>query len=129
MLLWQKGLVYVFTCGKLVWEYPFEYHYAICCCLFAVTLIQGTFYPALLPFGWLFLVVKHFVDKFVLLFGHNAEQISTSGQALRDEESELSNRQEMSTVSTFLGGKHAHTHAHAHTHTHTHPLPPAPTTT
>ena len=102
MLLWQKRLVYVLTCGRLVWEYPFEYHYAMCCCLFAVTLIQGTFYPALLPFGWLFLVAKHFVDKFVLLFGHGADQIAPSGQALRDEESELSNRQEMATVSTFL---------------------------
>jgi hypothetical protein len=84
MLLWQKRLIFLFTCGKVTWEYPFEYHYAMCCCLFTVTLFQGTFYPALLPFGLLFLVLKHFVDKFVLLFGHGAEQISSSGQALRD---------------------------------------------
>jgi hypothetical protein len=84
MLLWQKRLVGFFTCGKLEWEFPFEYHYAMCCCLFSVTLFQGTFYPALLPFGFLFLVMKHFVDKFVLLFGHGAEQMKSSGQALRE---------------------------------------------
>ena len=49
------------------WEFPFEYHYAMYCCLFTVTLIQGTFYPALLPFGLLFLFVKHWTDKFVLI--------------------------------------------------------------
>ena len=106
MLLWQKRLVRFFTCGHVEWEFPFEYHYAMYCCLFTVTLIQGTFYPALLPFGLLFLFVKHWTDKFVLLFGHGAEQLSpSSGQALRDEESELSNRQEMATVSAFLSAR------------------------
>ena len=97
LLLWQKRFV---ACLKTVlclprwtWKFPFEYHYAVCCCMFAVILIQGTFFPALLPFGLLFFCIKHFSDTFVLLFGHAASTINAdSGKMLREQEDELTQR-------------------------------------
>jgi hypothetical protein len=110
LLLWQKRFVTCFArcclCGKgprLRWKFPFEYHYAMCCCIFSVVLIQGTFFPTLLPFGLLFMILKYFSDTFVLLFGHGAQHVDeSSGKELRQEEAELSQRTEMQEVSSFL---------------------------
>ena len=53
--------------GEIVWQFPYEYHYAICCCIFCVSVASGMVFPPLMPVGLLYFVLKTLSDKFVLV--------------------------------------------------------------
>eukprot|EP01052_Picozoa_sp_SAG31_P004066 SAG31_NODE_164_length_21790_cov_26.291411_12_plen_90_part_00 len=68
--------------GKLVWQFPYEYHYAICCCIFCVSVTQGVAFPPLSIVGVLYFSLKIVSDKFVLLFG----RATVSSRSLPEDE-------------------------------------------
>jgi len=61
---------------KIALEFRFGEHYARMMLIFAMTMIFSLSCPLITPFGWLFFVTKHYVDRHNLLYAYKPSKIS-----------------------------------------------------
>ena len=55
------------------WQFPLEYHVATACVMFAVVLTYSIASPLIVVVGLLYIVLKATADRYVLLFGEDAD--------------------------------------------------------
>lgn len=61
---------------KLVlWEFPFGVHYAWMLLIFALTVVYSLSCPLITPFGLLYMLMKHFVDRYNIYFAYGPSKI------------------------------------------------------
>ncbi|CAH1793257.1 unnamed protein product [Owenia fusiformis] len=59
----------------LVWEFQFGIQYAWMLCIFAVIVVYSIPCPLIVPFGLLYLILKHLVDRYNIYFAYGPSKI------------------------------------------------------
>ncbi|XP_065347939.1 calcium permeable stress-gated cation channel 1 [Cloeon dipterum] len=62
----------------ILWEFPFGVQYAWMLLIFAMTIMYSLSCPLITPFGWLYLILKHLVDRYNIYFAYGPSKISQS---------------------------------------------------
>ncbi|XP_059482443.1 CSC1-like protein 2 isoform X2 [Neocloeon triangulifer] len=62
----------------ILWEFPFGVQYAWMLLIFAMTIMYSLSCPLITPFGLLYLVLKHLVDRYNIYFAYGPSKISQS---------------------------------------------------
>lgn len=60
----------------ILWEFPFGVQYAWMLLIFAMTTMYSLSCPLITPFGLLYMVLKHFVDRYNIYFAYGPSKIS-----------------------------------------------------
>jgi len=61
----------------ILWEFPFGVQYAWMLLIFAMTTMYSLSCPLITPFGLLYMVLKHFVDRYNIYFVYGPSKISS----------------------------------------------------
>lgn len=61
----------------ILWEFPFGVQYAWMLLIFAMTTMYSLSCPLITPFGLLYMVLKHFVDRYNIYFAYGPSKISS----------------------------------------------------
>lgn len=60
----------------ILWEFPFGVHYAWMLVIFATMVVYSLSCPLITPFGLLYMIMKHFVDRYNIYFAYGPSKIS-----------------------------------------------------
>ncbi|XP_067007803.2 calcium permeable stress-gated cation channel 1 isoform X2 [Anabrus simplex] len=63
--------------NAILWEFPFGVQYAWMLLIFAMTVIYSLPCPLITPFGLLYMILKHLVDRYNLYFAYGPSKISS----------------------------------------------------
>ncbi|XP_065225724.1 calcium permeable stress-gated cation channel 1 [Planococcus citri] len=75
-LLLSRSKAETISARKLVlWEFPFGVHYAWMLLIFALTVVYSLSCPLITPFGLLYMLMKHFVDRYNIYFAYGPSKI------------------------------------------------------
>ena len=55
---------------RILWEFPVEFNYTLCLVSYAVVLTYSVAFPSITLIGWFFGVLRHWTDRYTLLFAH-----------------------------------------------------------
>lgn len=61
----------------ILWEFPFGVQYAWMLLIFAMTTMYSLACPLITPFGLLYMILKHFVDRYNIYFAYGPSKISS----------------------------------------------------
>ncbi|XP_076068118.1 transmembrane protein 63 isoform X3 [Oratosquilla oratoria] len=64
------------VCRAIVYEFQFGVQYAWMLLIFAITMIYSVSCPLVTPFGLLYMIFKHLVDKYNIFFAYGPSKIS-----------------------------------------------------
>lgn len=62
--------------NTILWEFPFGLQYAWMLLIFAMTTVFSLSCPLITPFGFLYMIMKHCVDRYNLYFAYGPSKIS-----------------------------------------------------
>lgn len=60
----------------VVWEFQYGSQYAWMLCVFAVIMAYSLLCPLVVPFGWVYMILKHAVDRYNIYFAYKPSKIN-----------------------------------------------------
>ncbi|XP_062570721.1 CSC1-like protein 2, partial [Saccostrea cucullata] len=61
---------------SVLWEFQYGIQYAWMLCVFAVLMAYSLLCPLVVPFGWVYMILKHAVDRYNIYFAYKPSKIN-----------------------------------------------------